>query len=160
MRSLKTNNILKGIFRRGKILISFLPLFLFAWVEVCSAGEVVVIVNKNQNVSHLSLSDMQYFYKGDKIKWADNERVVLFLPPPDSDAAKFLVEKILTLRSHAEISKFYLHAIFQQKIVVPPEPTLSVKDAVRRVSSTPGGVAIVDKEDLAESSSVTIIELD
>jgi hypothetical protein len=149
----------KRHFYMKKKLILFIPVCLFLWTGLCGASEVVVIVNKDQNISSLSLIELQYIYRGDKKKWESGERIVLFLPPENSEAMKFLIEKVLVKRNKEDLAKYYLKMIFQQKIIVPPEPTSSTNETVWRVSSDFGGIAIVDKKDLPENKLVTIIEV-
>lgn len=135
------------------------PFFLCLWSGLSDASDIVVIVNKSQKISRLSLLDLQYIYKGDKKKWESGEKVELFLPPEESESMRFLVEKVLTMRNQEDLAKFYLKAIFQQKLIVPPEPTESAGEALIRVSSTPGGIAIVNEKDVVDNQAVKVIPL-
>ena len=56
----------------------------FSPVVSSHAKEIVVIVNKKNSVSSLSLRELQKIFLGKKKIWEDGENITLFLPPAKS----------------------------------------------------------------------------
>jgi len=124
-----------------------------------ASGEVVAIVNKSQTVTHLSIKDLQLIYKGKRKTWDNGENIVLFLPPFGSEPMNFLVQRVFRINSEAEISGFYLQAVFQQVFVNPPKSYPDERFAVFDVASSPGAIAIVEREKLPPNADVKIVEM-
>lgn len=137
--------------------IVFFGLFVsFAAVVPVHAGEIVVIVNKDNKTSSMALKDLQQIYQGSKKSWDGGERIMLFLPPAKSEAMKALAAKVFNVNDIAAISKFYLKAVFQQTFASPPKST---DNAVAEVAGAPGGIAIVDTGETGDTSPVKVIKV-
>ena len=123
-----------------------------------TSPEVLVIVNKNQNISRITYSELRDIYMGKRKFWENGEKIVLFLPPPGSVPMDILVKKVFKKKTVAEVSKFYLKAIFQQVFPVLPRP-LTAGGAVASITSNPGGITIVESSDSISVGKVNIVQL-
>ena len=143
------------------IFILFLGVFVyFISVNLVWAGEIVALINKDTGVTEMSYRELKKIFKGEKKFWDNGKNIVFFIPPPGSAAKEALVTKVFRVRSRAEVSKFYLTAIFRQIFSVPPTSYKDLQDAVFRISRVDGGITLVDSDGLKPSDSVKIIHLD
>lgn len=139
------------------VLPVFLALcILLAFPAVCFSGKIVVVVNSENGVSSLSIGDLRKLFKGEKKIWNDGTPVRLFLPSMESEAMEKLMKKILRKNKPSEVTRFYLRAVFQQKFASPPR---YYPDPVLAVSSTPGGICLVDSSEI-RGDEVKIIPVD
>jgi len=151
----------KAIVEKNKSLtlvyVFSITLFLLnTFFSHCYAGEIVAIVNKKNNVSSLTISDLQQLFKGKRKKWEDGESVILILPPFNSEAMKFLANNVFKRRSAHAVLKFYLKAVFQQKFAFPPTSSL---DSVSEVSEILGSITLVDSNQVGSTDRVKIIRV-
>ncbi|MBI5427471.1 MAG: substrate-binding domain-containing protein [Nitrospinae bacterium] len=137
--------------------VVFWALFVsFSAAVPAYAGEIVVIVNKGNKTSNLSMQDLQQIYQGGKKSWEGGESITLFLPPAKGEAMKALASKVFSMGDASGVSKFYLKAVFQQKFSSPPKST---DNSVAEVSATPGGIAIIDTAEAGDTGPVKVIKV-
>ncbi|MEE9281934.1 MAG: hypothetical protein V3V67_17315 [Myxococcota bacterium] len=149
--------------RAACVLLALLYLSLGSGIGSASAARaqsLVVIVNGANDVSDVSVHDLSRIYKLSRRRWPDGTPISLYLPPPTSDAAKLLATKLLKVGGEADMFTFYLRAIFRQKITAVPESVNAAPVAIERVATTLGGIALVDRDDVAASERVRVIEVD
>lgn len=93
------------------------------------AEEFVVLTGVENPVETLTIHDVRRMFRGDMKRWPDGERVVVLLPARGSKALDRVARNVLQLSSVAELSQFYMAAIFRQQIVEPP-PTATTDQAI------------------------------
>jgi ABC-type phosphate transport system substrate-binding protein len=151
---------MKSISRRYNLKINFLiSLFLLVCTGIANAGDIVVIVNKDNSVSSLTLKDLTLFYKGKTKEWSGGEEVVLFLPDPKSKAMQALATNVFKKKNALGVAKFYLTAVFQQKFSSPPQKVSSTDEAVGVVADEVGAIAVVDSGEVSDKSSIKILKV-
>jgi hypothetical protein len=69
------------------------------------------------------------------------------------------VKKVLRKNNEAEVSGFYLQAVFQQVFVNPPISFSSTNFTLAAVKGTPGAIAIMDLGEVPPDSDVRIAYL-
>ncbi len=153
MKSIARCSSLKTFF----ILIS---LFIFSLPIIANAGDLVVIVNKDNGVSSLALKDLAKLYKGKTKQWSGGEEVILFLPDAKSKAMLGLAKNVFKRKNGLAVSKFYLKAVFQQKFASPPQKVANAEEAISAVADEAGGIAIVDVGEISDKSAIKIIQVD
>lgn len=157
MDRLRINLTLKQLFLQLFLVV----LILFYLARGYSyAGEIVAIVNPNNPLEHLDLNELKNIYKGEVKYWESGERVVLFLPPASSEPMNALTTKVFRKKNSKAVFKFYLKAIFQQKFNAPPKSATSTISAISSVASAPGGIAIVDRSEIPDSSQIKTLPVD
>ena len=108
---------MKAVTKKNTVLFSMRMIFLMLFflnssIVFGQASEVVVVVNKTNTVTHLSLKDLQKLFKGRQKTWSNNETVTLFLPPLRSDAMKVLSKKIFGNSSVSVVPRYYFKGRF------------------------------------------------
>ena len=149
--------------RAPYVLLALLSLTLGSGIGSASAARaqnLVVIVNGANDISNVSVYDLSRIYKLSRRSWPDGTPISLYLPPPTSEAAKVLATKLLRVGGEADMFTFYLRAIFRQKITAVPESVNAAPVAIERVATTLGGIALLERDDVAASQRVRVIEVD
>jgi ABC-type phosphate transport system substrate-binding protein len=138
----------------------------FSFVSFSPAQEarqktgVVAIVNADNPVPGLSLVDLRRMFKGKKKAWNNGVTLKFWLPSKGSDAMKSLVSKVFKYDSEEDLNKFYLIAIFQQKVTETPLSVKNDRDAAIKVGETKGGIALVSRSEVAGYADIKIIEVE
>jgi hypothetical protein len=122
--------------------------------------EVVVIVHPTNSVSALSLRDLTRIYKFHRTRWAEGTGITPLLPPRDTPENQRLLEAVFRLQSDAAVARYYLRAVFDQRIAGQPVRCLDTTDAVRRVADEPGAIALVRRSALPEAAPVRVLGVD
>lgn len=137
-----------------------LPLLLGAGSVAgdAAAGEIVAIVNEANSATDMSLHRLRLLYALYQRSWHGGIRVKIVLPPPDTSAMHFLVAEVFRKGVDWEIDRFYIQAVFQQKIPSRPDQLPSAL-AITLVRSSPGAIAIVDREDVTDPVGLRILTI-
>jgi hypothetical protein len=125
-------------------------------LSIIGSERVVVIVNKNNKISSLTLRELKSLYKEKKRTWPNGERVALYLPPPNSDEFLWLTRNIFLEESPTPVIQFYMKGLNRNKLKMPYTTTNSVLD----VSRIEGGIAIVKAKETKGYDSIKIISVD
>ena len=142
-----------------KVTASLLAMTFFS-VGVSFADNLVVIVHKDLNISGLTYNELSLIYKGRKKFWEDGQKIVLFLPPYDSEEMQVLTTKIFKKSNKSDVSKFYLEAIFQQNFTQPPKSFRNPKDAFLQISNATGGIGIVMSNSVSDENLIKVIPIE
>src|SRR5262245_32005157 len=86
-----------------------------------AAAEVVAILHPDNPTRELSMKQLRLLYGAYKRQWAGGGTVHLLLPPSGGEAMSFLVSRVFRKSEEGEIARYYLEAIFQQKIAQAPQ---------------------------------------
>jgi len=121
--------------------------------------DVVVIVNQENPVSELSLSELRHIFRGERKYWRSGDTIRILLPRPGTPAMEALVENVFQMGSVAELGQYYMAAIFQQKLAESP-PTASPNEAARVVSKSKNALAIISRTGAIGKSGIKIITVD
>ena len=117
--------------------------------------KIVVIVNKRNKVSSLTLNQLKALFKKQKKQWSNGETITLFLPQPDSSAFLWLTRNIFLKKSPASVVQFYMKGVNRNIIKMPTTSSNGVLDVSRIV----GSIAIVKAGEAKGNSSVKIIQI-
>lgn len=121
--------------------------------------QIVVIVHSENPVSTLTLHDLRLMYGLYRRVWTSGPQVRIVLPLPDTPVMGFLLHRVFRrMKSVVDLDRFYLEALFQQRIGKRPEQ-LSQRAALSFVRSVKGGVALIERSALPDSAGVRILEI-
>jgi ABC-type phosphate transport system substrate-binding protein len=134
--------------------------FALAGSSEPARAELVVIVHASNPVPSLSLRDVERIYRAIRTRWSDGTPIQPYLPPRGSAASLALATRVFRLQSEVAVARYYLRAIFEQRIARPPPRSSGSADAVRLVSSDAGGLAIVERNEVDESRGVRILAVE
>ena len=120
---------------------------------------VVAIVHPDNPVSMLSLHDVRLMYGLYRRVWSSGSQVQIVLPLPGSPAMDFVVDRVFRrMDSVVDVDRFYLEALFQQRIGRRPEQ-LSARATLVYVRSVRGAVALLDRSVLSDEPGVRVVEI-
>ncbi len=117
--------------------------------------EIVVIVNKKNNVSSLTLNQLKSLYKEQKKTWPNGEIVTLYLPSADSDEFLWLARNVFLKKSPASVIQFYMKGLNRNKLKMPATSINSILD----VSRIAGSIAIIKAGETEGHDSIKIITI-
>lgn len=147
--------------RRWSTALSIALSLLFgpgAVVGDAAAQEIVAIVNEANVETEISLQRLRLLYALYQRSWHGGVRVKIVLPASGSQAMQFLVSKVFRKGDDWQIDRFYIQAVFQQRIPSRPEQ-LSSRAAIALVRSNPGAIAIVDREEISDASGLRTLRI-
>ncbi len=145
----------KPIKRQNLLLLLFLLSFAFHTSSV--KAETAVLLNKNNSVLSLSLNQVKRIFKGKTKYWNNGEQVVIFLPEVGTLSLDAVIKNVFHKINPSAVSKFYLKAVFQQKFAMPPHITT---DPITDISTTKGGITIIDTNEVSTNNTVKILRVD
>jgi hypothetical protein len=120
-------------------------------------NRIVVIVNKQNKVSTLTLRELKSLFKGHQKTWPNGEIVTLYLPPTGGDTQLWLGNNVFQNSSPAAVPQYYMGELIRNDLTKLPETSTN---AVSDVSRITGGIAIVKVGEIDESNSVKIVPID
>jgi len=121
---------------------------------------IVVIVNAANGITGISASELKLIYQIKRKRWIEGDDIELWLPPSKSREMDFLLSEIFKISSEADLRKYYLTAIFQQRITAIPSSVGDAQDAVRKVSRNKGGVALAKESEVLEAAGIKIVAIE
>jgi hypothetical protein len=141
-----------------RVLGVALLVLLIEGASEARAGDIVVLLNDANPTPEISLQRLRLLYGLYQRSWQGGLRVQLILPPPDSEALDFLVTKVFRKSDAWQLDQYYVQAVFQQMAPSRP-PQLSARAAIEFVRSTPGGIALVDREEVVVDGSLRVLTI-
>lgn len=140
-----------------------LTLFLFLFLisppapGVARAGEVAVIVNRENPVDDLTYDQLVKTFKQDKRHWNDGRPIYLIMQEAGSPEKELVLKKVFKM-DQEELKKFWLTRIFRGEIPSFPK-TLSSNAAVRRfVGQVAVAIGFIDAS--AADETVKVLRID
>ncbi len=120
--------------------------------------KMVVIVNHENPVLELPLSEVRHIFRGDRKRWKDGSMIEVILPRPGSPAMQSVLRNVFKMKSVAELGRYYLAAVFQQKLLEAPR-TASTDEAIRIVSRSKSAFAVVPHTNAIDKDGIKVIEV-
>lgn len=140
-------------------MISLL-LFFFILAPVvpqAAAGEVAVIVHRENPVDELAYDQLVKIFKQDKQHWSDGRPIYLIMQEAGSPEKELVLKKVFKM-DQEELKKFWLTRIFRGEIPSFPK-TLSSNAAVRRfVGQVAVAIGFIDAS--TADPSVKVLRID
>ncbi len=123
-----------------------------------AAEEYVAVVSAENPTQELSVQSVRLLYGGYKRKWKDNRPVALMLPAVGSPAMKFLALRVFKVSDEAQVQRYYLEALFQQRLAEAP-PHVDAASALARMRSDARQVAVVARSDVSDTCGCKVFAL-
>lgn len=125
--------------------------------EAVTAGDIAVIVNKENPTSEVSYHGLVKLFKMEKQHWEDGRQVYLIMQEAGSSEKEVVLKKIFRMDQEG-LKKFWLTKMFRGEIASFPK-TLSSNAAVRRfISQVPYAIGFIDAAMVDESVKVLRID--
>jgi hypothetical protein len=120
---------------------------------------VVAVVNPTNDVRKLSIHDLRLIYGLYKRTWPGGVRIHVILPTEEGPVMKFLAAQLLHMKFEADVERFYLQAVVQQRIGARPL-RFPLKEALDRIRSDPGAITLADSRQVEGVAGVRVIEIE
>ena len=121
--------------------------------------DIVVIVNRDNPVSELSLAELRHILRGDRKRWEEGKPIQFLLPRRGSAAMESVVSKVFRMGGIAELAQYYMAAIYQQRLSESPRMA-SEEESLRIVSGSQDTVAVVRRSAADGRKGIKIIEVE
>jgi len=122
------------------------------------AGDVAVIVNPNNPVSNLTISDLRKILAGEKRYWPGGGHVKLIVLPPGSHARLVLLR--LVGMSESEYKQFCTAQVFRGEADAEPLTIPSFGMVKEAAQVFPGAIALVDFKDIKPGMYIKVLKVD
>ena len=120
------------------------------------AEGVAVVLHRDNPAEDLTIRSLRLLYSGFQQRWSHGESVRLVLPATGSESMELLAERIFRLKGESDIDRYYLQAIFRERIPQRPQQ-LEDREAIAVVERTPGAVALIDPASIPPGAQVRTI---
>jgi hypothetical protein len=84
--------------------------------------------------------------------------VLLLLPPPEDPGADYLARRVFRKEGASDVDRYYLEAIFQQKLAQAPA-RLPLPEALRRVAEEPGAIVLLERASAGEARGIRLLAI-
>jgi hypothetical protein len=140
-------------------ILAGVPISALLWLATpARADEIVVVLHATNPTQEISLQGLRLLYGGYKRKWRDDRAVSLVLPTADSPAMTYLAVRVFKLADAASVDRYYLEAVYEQRIADLPA-RMDPRSAIARVRSDPSAIAIVPRAAVESSEGLKLIAL-
>jgi ABC-type phosphate transport system substrate-binding protein len=131
---------------------------LVAWDVPARAGDpVAIIVNSSNDISNLSVGDLQKIFLGEKSRWPNGKHIFLVMAAPGSPERAAVLKSVFKM-SESDYAKYFLQAAFTGAISAPPKDATSAAQVKELVAANPGAIGYVQQQD-ADSSVKVLLKL-
>jgi ABC-type phosphate transport system substrate-binding protein len=125
--------------------------------NVVSGSVIAVIVNGENPVDQLSLTELQRIVLGERRSWTARIPVVIMMRNEESRERILLLQKACHM-TEAEYHQYWTGKIFRGEVTSEPVALPSVGTALNFVSSIKGGISFVDPANVRPGSKVMRID--
>ncbi len=138
---------------RLKIISLLLILLNFCYTGYTESLNVAIVVNKNNELSDVSLVELKKIFTKKKTRWVDGKKIFLILPTFSSEERDIVLSKIYNMND-VDLKKFWLSQLFQGGISKLPKQVNS-KIAVKRfVERIPNAISFINLSDVTDDLKV------
>lgn len=108
------------------------------------AGEVAIVVNKENPSEGVSFRELVKIFKQEKQFWESGKKVYLLMRETGAPEKAVILRKLYTMKDDEELKKFWLEKVFRNEIASFPK-TLSSDEAIKRfVRQVPNAIGFID----------------
>lgn len=134
-------------------------IILFASFNTLFADEIALIVNADNEIDEVSISDLKKIFKAERHFWGKDEKIKLIMRPIDSIETKVLLEEIYEFKPY-ELERFWLKQIYNVKIEEPPPTIRSASIVNALVGQLQGAIAPIEVGHVSELPMIKILKID
>ena len=131
--------------------ILFMLTILVPTGAVADDTSIVAIVTSNNPSANLTIHELRLMYGLYRRTWEGGVRVVLVLPENGTPEMEFLATRVFRRSSESEVTRYFVQAVFQQRVVKAP-PSLPSNSAIALVRIEEGAIALVEAGEGAEAA--------
>ena len=121
-----------------------------------TSSDVAVVVNADVPIDNLSINELRRIVLGDREFWPGGLRVTLLMRAPVAHERDVVLG--VYRMSEAQFRQHWIAKVFRAETAVGPRLVYSSRDAVDRVTQSPGAVAFVDAS--TASRDLKVVKID
>jgi len=142
--------------RLAVILMVGFSLRLLSQATGARSDDVAVVVSENNPVNELSVTELRKILAGDRHSWPGGLPVKLFVRAPGTHERLVLLD-VLHM-SESEYKQYWIAKVFRGE--AQSEPAVLPSNGMQKeaLASFPGGIALVDAEDV--KSPMKVLKID
>lgn len=141
-----------------KTLIAVFIMVLSVFMpNATSAGEIAIIINKENIINDISYNDLVKIFKQERQYWHSGKKIYLVMREAGDLQKKMVLKKIYKMDDE-ELKKLWLAKLFRGEISSFPKSLGSDEAAKRFVSQVPNAVSFIASESLDDSVKVLRID--
>ena len=133
-----------------------LLLFFFAFTVSAQNSSLTAISNTQGAPASMKISDLKSILKGEKQRWSDGTRVIIFLMKTSTPVGETTCRKIYNMSSD-KVKRYWLGLSFSGKATAPTFCN-SIEELETLVSQTPGAIGIIDKNPTSPSTKIVLVD--
>ncbi len=134
----------------------FISLILVGFMYSCAQAQMVIVVNKNNPITHISPFQLKKIYNGNYKLW-DNGTRIIPVDYPETDPltinfSEIIVRVDIETRHMAQMQKLFAG------VGAPPRTEKNCAAVISFVASEPGAIGYVTKESVNSSVKVILVD--
>jgi len=118
---------------------------------------IAIVVNRNNPVNNVSLSQLQEMFFGDRRWWSHSQPITLLAMGRGSAERETVLRGIYKMDEKA-YEKYFYFEVFRGELANAPTTIKKAKDVKRHVSRTAGALGYIRASDVDESVKVLRID--
>jgi ABC-type phosphate transport system substrate-binding protein len=109
------------------------------------AGDVAVIVHRQNPRSAVTAAELAKIFRLDQQHWTGSEKIDLALQESGSAKEQVILERVYRMKDPGELKQFWLAKIFRGDLTAPPRAFASDESVKRFVGASPNAIGYVDE---------------
>jgi ABC-type phosphate transport system substrate-binding protein len=118
---------------------------------------LAIVVNRNNPLNEVSLSELRKIYRGQRLRWSNGRRVTLVMRDPGTPERDAMLRRLYGF-DEREYRRVFLQAIFSGEAGDAPKMLASPNGVLRFVFNVPGAIGYVRASET--DSSVKVLRVD
>ena len=114
------------------------------------AEPLVIVVNRGNPMTEISLSDLRRLFRGQRSRWTNGRRVTLVMRDPGAPERDAMLRSLYGL-DEEEYRRTFLQAVFSGEASDGPKTLASTNGVLRFVFNVPGAIGYVRARDVDPS---------
>jgi ABC-type phosphate transport system substrate-binding protein len=141
--------------KKLKKLLIFLIIFLFLNIPEKSFSEnsFVIIVNKSNPLSSISMEELRAIFKVERKFWKDGKKIVLGLISYKDERSK-IFNRLVYKMDEVSLKKFWFNKIFKGQLTSTPITLDNLEESIKFVQNNPGAISYTNKASNIDSVKV------
>jgi len=142
---------------RKLILIGITAVLAIPWVLSAADTDLAVVVNKSNEASNLTKSQLRKLVLGEQGSWPGGQRVTIAFRSPGNPERTSVLKTVCRM-SEDEYDQHALHADFTGEGTVRPKVVGSAAAVRQLVASAPGAIGFLRLADVNDSVKVVSVD--
>jgi ABC-type phosphate transport system substrate-binding protein len=125
--------------------------------EPAASSDLAIVVNKENPVESLSMSELRKVFLGERSHWPSGRRITLVMMEPGHPERAALIRDVCQM-NESDFSRHFLHGVFTGEVFVSPKTLASPVGVRKFIFNVPGAIGYLRVSDV--DSSVKIVRVD